>query len=76
MYNLSGTDPRLAAAKFFKSPRSGGKADCVEVAWLSDGAVAVRHSQAPDGHVLIFSPGEWDAFEGGVQDGAFKRPTA
>ncbi|WP_218025244.1 DUF397 domain-containing protein [Nocardia jejuensis] len=48
--------------------------DCVEVAFLVDGTVAVRHSKVPDGHVLVFTPGEWDAFAGGVADGEFRCP--
>lgn len=76
MYNTSGTDPHLAHARFFKSDRSGGNADCVEAAFLDDGKVAVRHSKMPGGHVLIFSPSEWDAFAGGVKDGEFDRPNA
>lgn len=55
-----------------KSRRSGGGDNCVEVAFAADGAVGVRHSKDPDGPVLVFTPGEWDAFTGGVHDGEFE----
>ncbi|MGW5105390.1 DUF397 domain-containing protein [Nocardia sp. NPDC004123] len=74
MYNLSGTDTRVRNAHFRKSSKSGNGPDCVEVAFLADGAVAVRHSKARDGHVLVYTPGEWDAFTAGVRNGEFERP--
>ncbi|MFF0636334.1 DUF397 domain-containing protein [Nocardia sp. NPDC004151] len=67
MHNQSGTNPRLHDADFRKSSRSGNGPDCVEVAFLADGDVAVRHSQAPNGHVLVYTPSEWDAFTPGRQ---------
>jgi hypothetical protein len=45
-------------------------AAAVEVALLDEG-VAVRDSRQPDGDVLFFTPGEWDAFVGGAKDGEF-----
>jgi hypothetical protein len=44
---------------------------CVELAYLSGGNVAMRNSAAPDGPVLRFTPGEWEAFVLGVRDGEF-----
>ncbi len=66
----------LSEAKWFKSSRSTGAKECVEVAFLGAGAVGVRDSKNPTGPALVFSPGEWDAFEAGVRDGEFNRPTA
>ncbi|PPJ24888.1 DUF397 domain-containing protein [Nocardia nova] len=63
-----------SAAKWFKSSRSRDGGECVEVAHLSDGTVGVRDSESPTGPALIFTPGEWDAFTTGVQDGKFQRP--
>lgn len=52
----------LSQANWFKSSRSGGSKECVEVAFLNGGNVAVRDSKDPSGPALVFSPGEWDAF--------------
>ncbi|MFE4366961.1 DUF397 domain-containing protein [Streptomyces sp. NPDC056835] len=47
----------------------------VEVAFLDNGRVAMRDSKDKgNGPALVFTPGEWAAFEGGVLDGEFKRP--
>jgi hypothetical protein len=46
----------------------------VEVAHLDGGLVGVRDSKNPGGPALVFTPGEWDAFTGGVTDGEFNRP--
>ncbi|HEX2418661.1 MAG TPA: DUF397 domain-containing protein [Micromonosporaceae bacterium] len=65
--------PRLATAKWFKASRSGGQNNCVEVAFLNGGNVAVRDSKARgSGPVLVFTPAEWDAFLGGAKDGEFE----
>ncbi|MFF0458006.1 DUF397 domain-containing protein [Nocardia africana] len=64
----------LSAAKWFKSSRSHATGDCVEVAHLATGAVGVRDSKNPTGPALVFTPGEWDAFTTGLQDGKFERP--
>ena len=49
------------------SGSSGG--NCVEVAPLPDGRIAVRQSKAPGGPALIYTPAEMTAFIGGVKDG-------
>ncbi len=57
-----------------KSRRSADQGNCVEVAFLDDGNVAVRDSKdAGAGAALVFTPGEWTAFVG-VVDGEFERP--
>lgn len=60
-------DPDRAA--WFKSSHSSAGQDCVEVAFLTDGAVGVRDSKDPAGPALIFAPGEWDAFTAEVKRG-------
>lgn len=59
----------LSGAKWFKSSRSGDKADCVEIAHLADGKVGVRDSKNPTGPALVFTPTEWTAFVAGVSSG-------
>ncbi|MEV6774606.1 DUF397 domain-containing protein [Nocardia sp. NPDC051030] len=57
-----------------KSNHSGPNGNCVEVAFLMDGNVAVRDSKdLGRGPTLAFTPGEWDAFVAGVSDGEFRR---
>ncbi|GAA1116019.1 DUF397 domain-containing protein [Kribbella jejuensis] len=54
-----------------KSQRSGPSGNCVEVAKLPDGGVAVRNSRFTSGPALVFTKAEIEAFLGGVQDGEF-----
>lgn len=63
----------LSGAEWFKSTKSDATRDCVEVAFLDGGMVGVRDSKNPTGPALVFTPGEWDAFAGGVRDGRFPR---
>ncbi|WP_280266383.1 DUF397 domain-containing protein [Nocardia wallacei] len=58
----------LSGANWFKSTYSGGKTDCVEVAWLAEGMVGVRDSKNPTGPALVFTPAEWDAFTAGFRE--------
>ncbi|MEU6832471.1 DUF397 domain-containing protein [Nocardia beijingensis] len=67
-------DVDLSGAHWFKSTRSTGTKDCVEVAHLDGGMVGVRDSKNPTGPALLFTPGEWDAFVAGARDGEFDRP--
>jgi Domain of unknown function (DUF397) len=61
----------LSRASWRKSSASGPYSDnCVEVAFV-DQAIAVRDSKHPQGPVLLFTQGEWDAFVGGAKDGEF-----
>ena len=55
-----------------KSRRSGPQGgNCVEVAHLPGGQVAVRNSRHPAGPALVFTSAEWAAFVGGARDGEF-----
>jgi hypothetical protein len=56
-----------------KSSLSFSNGNCVEVAGLPGGGVAVRNSRDTGGPVLEFTPGEWRAFTGGVRNGEFDR---
>ncbi len=45
-----------------KASASYANGDCVEVANLPDGRIAIRDSKDPDGPVLQFSASAWRAF--------------
>jgi len=62
----------LPEVTWHKSRRSGPQGgNCVEVARLADGQVAVRNSRHCDGPALVFTAAEWAAFVGGARDGDF-----
>ena len=60
----------LTNAQWFKSNRSSGTGQCVEVAIQPDG-VAVRDTKNRDAGHLEFTRDEWKAFIGGAKDGEF-----
>ena len=75
---MSSTHDRLPAslrdAAWVKSSYSGPTGgNCVELAHLPGGDVAVRHSRHPLGLALVFTAAEWDAFLAGARDGEFDR---
>lgn len=71
----SGMSARHITAPWIKSSYSGPTGgNCVEVAFLAGGDVAVRSSRHRDGPALIFTRAEWDAFLDGARDGEFLLP--
>ncbi|TLF92262.1 DUF397 domain-containing protein [Nocardia cyriacigeorgica] len=64
----------LSGAQWFKSSRSGGAKECVEVAFLGNSQVGVRDSKDPTGPALVFAPTAWDAFTMALSSGKFGRP--
>lgn len=61
----------LSDLRWRKSRHSGVNGDCVEVARLHSGDVAVRHSKSPDGPAIVYTRAEIRAFLAGVKDGEF-----
>ena len=60
-------------AIWVRSSFSFSNGNCVEVANLPGGEIGVRDSRDPEGPVLRFTPGEWDAFVGRARLGEFGR---
>ncbi|MET7484481.1 DUF397 domain-containing protein [Streptomyces sp. NPDC005538] len=59
------------AARWIKSRRSTAEGNCVEVAVLDEGGIAVRNSRDPEGPALVYTPAEMAAFVAGAKDGEF-----
>ncbi|MGX1916110.1 DUF397 domain-containing protein [Streptomyces phaeochromogenes] len=56
-----------------KSRHSTADGNCVEVALLAGGDVAMRNSRDPSGPALVYTQAEIAAFIAGVKDGEFDR---
>ncbi|MEV5573696.1 DUF397 domain-containing protein [Spirillospora sp. NPDC052269] len=54
-----------------KSRRSNPNGNCVELAELPTGDIAVRNSRYPEGPILVYTRAEIEAFVGGAKDGDF-----
>lgn len=67
---MEAIDPRWRKSSY--SGNGGG--NCVEVASLADGTIAVRDSKNPDGPVLTFTPAGWREFIGSVKAGRHDLP--
>jgi Domain of unknown function (DUF397) len=61
----------LADVAWRKSRHSAAQGNCVEVAPLPDGGVALRNSRFPQGPALIYTRAEIAAFLAGAKDGEF-----
>lgn len=62
---------RLGGVTWRKSQASNPSGDCIEVAALDSGAVAVRNSRDPRGPALVYTRAEIAAFIRGAKDGEF-----
>jgi hypothetical protein len=61
----------LGGVQWRKSRESNPSGNCVEVAELPDGAVAIRNSRDPQGPALVYTRAEVAAFLAGVRNGEF-----
>ena len=61
----------LHGAIWRKSRSSNSQGNCVELAALPGGVIAVRNSRHPSGPALIYTRAEFDAFVNGAKDGDF-----
>ena len=61
----------LIGVSWRKSRLSGAVGNCVEVARLANGDIAVRNSRFPNGPALVYTQAEITAFVGGIKDGEF-----
>lgn len=62
---------QLTDVTWRKSARSNPYGNCVELAALPGGEVAVRNSRHPAGPALVYTPAEMAAFVQGAKDGDF-----
>ncbi len=62
---------RLREVSWLKSRASNPSGNCVEMAQLPDGAIAVRNSRFPEGPALLYTRAEIVAFIQGAKDGDF-----
>ncbi|MEZ3178070.1 DUF397 domain-containing protein [Streptomyces pimonensis] len=58
-------------ARWIKSRHSNAEGNCVELAPLTDGGIAVRNSRDPEGPALVYTAAELAAFLAGAKDGDF-----
>ncbi|UQX04262.1 DUF397 domain-containing protein [Streptomyces sp. RerS4] len=65
----------IPGAVWVKSSASVGNGNCVELAALEGGEVAVRNSRFPDGPALVFTAAEIEAFIDGAKRAEFDRLT-
>jgi hypothetical protein len=61
----------LGAVQWRKSQASNPSGNCVEVAALPGGEIAVRNSRHPSGPALVYTRAEVAAFLVGVRNGEF-----
>ncbi|EFG05205.1 Regulatory protein [Streptomyces clavuligerus] len=61
----------LTSVTWTKSSHSNATGNCVELARLPDGSVALRNSRDPQGPALIYTPDEIAAFVAGARSGDF-----
>jgi hypothetical protein len=63
----------LGSLTWLKSRHSNPSGNCVEVACLPNGEIAVRNSRHPAGPALVYTRAEIAAFLQGAKEGEFDR---
>lgn len=63
----------LGCLTWLKSRHSNPSGNCVEVACLPNGEIAVRNSRQPAGPALVYTRAEIAAFLQGAKEGEFDR---
>jgi hypothetical protein len=74
MHDNDGSDvaaDQLRGVVWRKSQASNPSGDCVELAPLASGSIAVRNSRDPRGPALVYTRAEIAAFIRGAKDGEF-----
>jgi Domain of unknown function (DUF397) len=73
MQVMNGMSARMIGERvqWRKSTASNPSGNCVELAALPDGSVAVRNSRDPAGAALVYTRAEVAAFLAGVKNGEF-----
>ncbi|MFT2014398.1 DUF397 domain-containing protein [Streptomyces sp. 796.1] len=66
----------ITGVTWLKARASVGAGECVEVAGLPSGEVAVRNSRHPEGPALVFTKAELRAFLAGAREAEFDHLTA
>ncbi|WP_229348115.1 DUF397 domain-containing protein [Streptomyces sp. UNOB3_S3] len=66
----------ITGVTWVKSRASVGQGNCVELAKLAGGAVAVRNSRHPEGPALVYTREEMEAFLTGAKNSEFDHMTA
>jgi hypothetical protein len=61
----------LGEVRWMKSQYSNPNGECVELAALPTGEIAMRNSRFPAGPVLVYTQAEITAFLAGAKDGEF-----
>ncbi|HLK00496.1 MAG TPA: DUF397 domain-containing protein [Streptosporangiaceae bacterium] len=64
-------EAELGNVTWLKSQYSNATGECVELAMLPGGEIAMRNSRFPGGPVLVYTQGEIRAFLAGAKDGEF-----
>lgn len=66
-------EAQLTGADWHTSSLSSGGTNCVQVAFLDRGIVALRDSKNPGKAPHLFTDSEYDAFVGGIARGELRR---